>query len=176
MTALELIDQVLSKLGEAQIAGPEIEGVLPQALRALARQVAYSPNRELLRKDFSVSVASGTGDLTTALTASEPLLLECIDHAAIYGTSDTTPWQYLPDRVQLGLKRPSMFVYFTVDKSTLRTRNTDGSLTSLTTTATVTSNYVPSLANVPSSIEDDLVDVVIRILAPTVEAVAPAAV
>lgn len=167
MTTFELIDRVLSKLGEpSPIAGPEIEGILPLALRAFAVMIAAGPNRELLRKDFSVTITAGVGDLTASLDAAEPLLLEAMQSAEIYSTGGTTPWQFLPDRAQLGLSRPNMFVYYTVEKTNLRTRNTDSSLTSLATTATVTASYVPALSSVPSSIEDILVDVVIRVLMP----------
>jgi hypothetical protein len=167
MTTFELIDRVLSKLGEpSPVAGPEIEGILPIALRSFALMTAAGPNRELLRKDFTVTITAGVGDLDASLTDAEPLLLEAIANAEIYSTGGTTPWQFLPDRTQLGLVRPALFIYYTVEKSNLRTRNTDSSLTSLSTTATVTASYVPTLTNVPSSIEDLLVDVVIRTLLP----------
>ncbi len=162
MTALDLIDIVLSKIGETTIAGPEIEGILPLALSKLSVRVADSSDRPLLRKDFAITVTAGVADLTTHLTATEPLLMECINHAEIYSSGGTTPWQFLPDRVQLGLTRPQMFIYFAIDKSDLRTRNTDGSLTSLGVSATITASYVPLLASVPVLLEDELVNLVIQ--------------
>jgi hypothetical protein len=170
MTTLELIDRVLNKLGEpSNIAGPEIEAILPSALYAFGSHVANDARphmRELLRKDFSVAVASGTGDLSAHLTASEPLIIENVPQDYFAVTGGTVPMQGLPDRVQLGLARSTAVIWYTIDGSTLRTRNTDGSLSTLTTTVTVTANYVPTIGNVPSQLADEFVELVCSMLVP----------
>lgn len=172
MTTLELVDQVLSRVGEPNkynLAGPEIEGIVPVALAKFGDTVAADPMiRELLKKDFSVTVTSGTGSLVAAFTATEPLLIECLPWSQVYG-SGAQPLQWLPDRVQLGLDRPRMFAYYTVDKSTLRTRNTDGLLTSMSDTLTISGNYTPLITNVPPVLEDMFVDTVIGLLMPANE-------
>ena len=165
MLTAVLFDRVLGKL-EGKIAGPEIEQVLPTALSMLAERVAKSTEpsySQLLKKDFAVTVTNGTGSLTTPLTASEPLLVEYLPQA-IAVTSSGVRLHYLPDRTQLELDRPRLFIWYTVDNSTLRTKNTDGSLTSLSTTVTITANYVPTLASVPDNLSDDLVEIVIGLL------------
>jgi hypothetical protein len=168
MLIAELRDRVLSKLGEnGPIYGGDIEMAAENALHRFATNVAYSPRRwmrELLRKDFSVTITSGTGDLTASLTASEPLMIDRSWADNFFITSGTTPLQPLPDRTQLSFTRSTMFIYYTIDGNTIRTRNTDGSLSSLSTTLTITGNYVPTLANVPDQLTDDFVDVVVAYL------------
>lgn len=170
MTTLELIDRVLNKLGEpSNVAGPEIEAIIPSALSQFASQVANDSRphmRELLRKDFSVTVTSGIGDLSTHLAASEPLIIENVPSAYLLVSSGLTPMQSLPDRVQLGLTRTTAVIWYTIDGSTLRTRNTDGSLTTLTTTVTLTGNYVPTIAHLPDQLTDEFVDAVCAMFVP----------
>jgi len=166
MTIAELKDRVLAKTGYDLFQGGDVEAAVPTCLFRFARMTAMSPimwKRELLKKDFSATIASGTSDLSASLTAAEPLLIEFISSAFVTD-SNGNMLQYLPDRFQLKLKRPAMFIYFTVDKSTLRTRNTDGSLTSLSTTVTIVGAFAPTLANVPAQLEDDFVDVVVAYL------------
>jgi hypothetical protein len=160
MLTAVLFDRVLAKL-EGAIAGPEIEQVLPTALSMLAKKVAESKEPsycQLLKKDFSVTVTSGTGSLTTPLTASEPLLVEYLPQATV-STAGGVKLHYLPDRTQLELDRPKLLIWYTVDNSTLRTKNTDGSLSSLNTTVTITAN-----ATVPDILSDDLVEIVVGLL------------
>lgn len=140
---------------------------IPTALQNLAEKIARDPRpdiRNLLRKDFSVTVTSGIGSLTTALTASEPLLINEIKAGNLFVTSGTTPCQWLPDRTQLGLTRPNFFIWYTVDLSTIRTRNTDGLLTSLNTTITLSGNYVPLLSSVPATLEDEFLDSLMAVM------------
>lgn len=57
--------------------------------------------------------------------------------------------QRLPDRAQLSLSRPlGFYIYWINDDGTLRTRNTDGSLTSLSTTVTCTANFIPIITSI----------------------------
>lgn len=164
MNIATLKDRVLTKLGETDLSGFDIEAAAPSCLTKLAESVARSPDRQLLVKDFEVTVTSGIGDLTDALTAAEPLLISEIPSGNLYVTSGTTPLQFLPDRTQLGLTRPKMVGYYSIDNNNLRTRNTDGSLTSLNTTVTITGSYVPTLASVPDQLSDELVALVVEYL------------
>ncbi len=166
MTVLELIDRVLSKLGEpAMIIGPEIEAALPTCLNRFADSVAADPKlRELLSKNFVITLASGVGNLTTAFTATEPLIIEQMEQADVTHTSSTLPLQPLPDITSLRLPHSKMVIYYTVHGQELHTRNTDGSLTSLTGSVNIHGSYVPSLADVPAQLKDMFVDVVVGYL------------
>ncbi len=162
LTTLTAINRAIERLGEG--AAPVIEpadaqALIPDALKRFAELVAQNAElAPLLRKDFSVSVSSGMGSLTTALTDSEPLLARFLPMAYVV-TSAGVQLHYLPDRTQLGLERPRMIPYYTNDAGTIRTRNTDGSLTSMNESLTVTGQYSPTIGDVPTQIEEMFIDV-----------------
>lgn len=154
LTVNTAINRVLARFaeGETPLAYPaDLEGLIPKVLERTAEMVAVHPNpnvRQLLRKDFSISIASGVGSLASAFADAEPPLLSALPLAYMVTTAGDL-MHNLPDRVQLGLTRPvGFFIYWTNDNSTLRTRNKDGSLTSLTTTVTGTTQYVPAITSV----------------------------
>lgn len=150
----------------------DIAVAIPTALNRFGEKIANDPRtdiRNLLRKNFSVTITSGVGDLSTALTGAEPLIINEIMAGNSYVTNGTQPCQHLPDRTQLGLTRPNFFIYYCIDSSNIRTRNTDGSLSSLNTTLTITGNYAPLLSSVPSQMEDEFIDAVINVVRPPAE-------
>lgn len=161
LTNLTAINRTLSRMAEdgAPAAYPaDVLALIPDALKKFAQIVARNPDiAPLLRKDFSVVVTSGTGSLVASLTAAEPMLEEFMDSAYLVTTAGIQ-LQHLPDRTQLNLARPTMIPYWTDDAGTLRTRNTDGSLTSLNTTITITSQYTPLISSVPSQLEELFID------------------
>lgn len=160
-----LIDRVLAKM-EGKIAGPEVEQILPTALSLLGKRTAESKQSsipQLLKKEFTVTVAAGVGSVTTALTADEPLLPEYLPQALAY-TSDGVLLHFLPDRVQLGLERSKLVMWYTVDSSTFRTKDRSGSENSLNTTVTITANFTPLIGSVPDLLSDSLVDIVVTLL------------
>lgn len=157
LTNLIAISRAISRLNEAGtpvILPPDVLPLIMEALERFARNEAKIPETaQLLRKDFSVTVSAGVGSLTASLTAAEPLLAECLSSAYVVSSAGVQ-FHYLQDRVQLNLARPMMIPYFINDQGTLRTRNTDGSLTSLNTTMTITSQYIPAIGSVPSQREE----------------------
>lgn len=162
LTNLTAINRALAYLDEdgTPAAYPaDVQTLIGDALKKLALTVAAHPdNRQLLRRDYSITITSGTGSLATALATTEPPLIEALPSAHLLITSGTNPMQYLPDRAQLSLTRPlGFFIYWTNDESTIRTRNTDGSLSSLSTTITATCNYIPLISSVPTQLEDQFV-------------------
>lgn len=167
LTVLTAINRAIERLGENSPPGAQTplidsadaQALIPDALKRFAEIVAQNSElAPLLRKDFSVAVSSGTGSLTAALTDTEPLLAKYLPMAYVV-TSSGVQLHYLPDRTQLGLTRSNILPYFTNDEGTIRTRNTDGSLTSLSTTLTVTGQYSPTIGDVPTQIEEMFIDV-----------------
>lgn len=161
LTNLTAIDKALSRLNEMGVQvvmPPDVVPLIDTALERFALMIAGTKDAQLLRKDFSVAVASGVGDLSVALAASEPLLQECVGGAFVVSTAGVQ-FHYLPDRTQLNLMRPAIVPYWINDKGTLRTRNTDGSLTSLTTTLTVTGQFKPIISSIPTQIQEKFIDV-----------------
>lgn len=171
LTNLTAIDRVLSRLNEQGVQvvlPPDIQPLLKDALEKTAEVVAgsESPNvRQLLRKDFSITIASGTGSFAAALADAEPPLLRALPMAYMV-TSAGDVMQNLPDRQQLGLTRPiGFFVYWVLDNATIRTKNKDGSLTSLSTTVTGTVNYVPIITSITGQeLETTFLDVLERMV------------
>lgn len=143
------------------------DAMVNQAMTLLGEEIANSPverMRNQLKKDFSITVTSGVGSLTTALTASEPMLDQAINQATITSADSSFPWQYIPTYEVLSLSRPTYgLIYFSVKNGNLVCTDTDGVLGSLSTTATASANYVP----LPSSLSGmlDLEDRAITILA-----------
>lgn len=154
LTVLTAISRVLSRLndqGVQVILPPDLQPLILDALEKTAEAVAGNSNpntRQLLRKDFTITITSGVGSLATAFADAEPPLLSALPSAYMV-TSGGAIMQNLPDRQQLSLTRPQGFyIYWTNDNATIRTRNTDNSLTSLSTTVTGTVNYVPAITSI----------------------------
>lgn len=129
------------------------DSLVSQAMSSLARKVAESGS-DLLKKDFSLGVSSGTYSLTTHLTASEPLLLGFLLKAKITSSDSSQPWQPLPDFAQLSLERPTFgMIYFTVNGTSVIAADTNGALSSLTTTATARTYFVPLPATLSGNLQ-----------------------
>lgn len=172
LTAISKAVSRLNELGVEVILPPDIVPLISTALERFALVIAGSKDAQLLRKDFTVAITSGTGDLATPLAASEPLLQECIGGAYVVSTAGVQ-FHYLPDRTQLSLSRPTMIPYWTNDRGTMRTRNTDGSLTSLSTTLTVTGQYKPIISSIPTQAEERFIDVLAQVIKERVEVSSP---
>lgn len=154
LTVLTAIDRIMSRLNEGPtplVYPADIQPLITDALERTAEIVADSDNpdtRQLLRKDFTITVTAGTGSFAAAFADTEPPLRKSLPSAYMVTTGGDV-MQNLPDRVQLGLARPlNFYIYWINDNGTLRTRNKDGSLTSLTTTVTGTVNYVPIITSI----------------------------
>jgi|SRR5882724_3345916 len=139
-------------LGGAPASVPyaRYDALAPQAMAVLARRVAADKDMaDLLRKDFSLTVASGTASLTTPLTASEPLMIQFLQFAKITSADSNQPWQYLHDFTLLSLSRPTFgLIFFTVEGSSLQCTDTTGATGSLSTTATANSSFIPLVATI----------------------------
>ncbi len=154
MRVAELRDRVLTKLGEEQYSGFDIDAALPTCLNRLAQIVASGSNKELLRKEFLVDVHFGVGDLTDAVSDDEPLMLDYV-----WFVKGSTTMHRLPDRAQLELKRSLLLNYYCIDGLKIRT-NVGGSLSALNTTLEITGSYIPALIELPNQLDDDLTDLV----------------
>lgn len=135
--------------GAADIPLARYDVLEPQARAIMAQKIAVDPSERIraqLRKDFSLSVASGVVSLTTVMTASEPLIDQALDRALITSTDSSYPWQYM-DYTLLTLERPAFgLIYYGVKSGNLHATDTTGVLGSLTTTATCNCGYVPLAA------------------------------
>lgn len=172
ITALSIAEKIKSRLREygdgRSFYGPEVDPALQEALTRVGHKVALNPDpnvRALLQKDFTLTLSSGIVDLTTHVTASEPMLIEYIRKGTLTHSSSSYPLQWLPDKASLSLSRPTDFIYYCVDGLTLRTL-ANNSLTSLTGTINARVNHVPLITTISTkpSLEDLLVDEVMMVL------------
>lgn len=158
---------------EAELSKPRIVSFVPSVLQTLANRIANHTIdrpavRELLRKDFSVSVVSGVGALGTSMTAAEPLLEEFARGWVVTSTSDLTlgrpfPYSYTVDKAALQHDFPLGVGRFTYDSSSLLVVTTAGVRTP-TATYVVHGAYTPTLPLLPSALDDDALNVGVELI------------
>lgn len=173
MTENEASQYVLEylKVSERDMPKGRIVAHIPRALLDFSEAIAASSDRELLRKDYSISLVSGTASLTATLAASEPPLVSRWVGWVLYCSDSTYPYQPLPDRPRLLMSDPVGLGYMTLDGTTLRTKSAAaGSLTALTETATLRANYLVSLANISYQKEQAFIAVLAATVAPQTQA------
>ena len=178
---LEAAIRVRNMVAERSPAGvnitvPHILALVPTALELWTRAIMSDrEKRDFLRSTFTPALTSGVLDLTTYVDGTAAAIsLQELRNSTIYTTISgvRTPMTWVSSQAQLNNPRftnsaPAVYL----EGTTLRTRNTDGSLTSLGSAAlsfTVTS-YPTNFTNVPTRLEGDfiafLADVVTRELA-----------
>lgn len=161
MNANELIERSLRHLGpmseERRVALRSILLVLvDDALRRLAELALPSG---LLRKTFTVTATNGEASLSTPLNATEPLLLDGLKRASVFITGFTHAAQYKADRSSLSFETTTQFAYWTLENQSLIIRDGTGLDNYDGTVILRNAPYVPTLANVPVSLEPVLVEV-----------------
>lgn len=153
-----------------QIETANIISLVPDALRRLAFKFALMPpgelRRNLLETETTITLTAGVGDLTTLEAAN--YLPESIDLGNIRHPSNTLPLQNVEDDVALTFPFPRFMIYFTIGGNKIRTRNTDGSLTTLTGDVTVSLIQIPTLAALKSQLETDFLDELEAVALPVV--------
>ena len=128
---------------------------IPGALRKLA-ELAIPSN--LLRKTFTVVAVNGEASLSTPLNAVEPLLLDGIRRAQVFIDGFSHAAQYKPDRSSLSFRGSSQFASWTVENQTLIIRDNIGLDNYDGAVAIRGAPYVPTLENVPDTLEPILVE------------------
>ena len=163
MNTLTLAQRVLEAVGadESRLPVPRIVSRIPDALKTLAVMVAGDPRRTLLRKEFTLTLVSGVGDLTPLVTG-DGLLVPSM--AAVFAADFTSPLQRQPDFAALLTARSPVFGYYAVEGLVLKTANVeDGDLNFV-------ASFVPTLDTLPEQLSDDLVSALASFFAPAVAA------
>lgn len=180
MSRTSLIDRAWLRnqsRGAAAVPLARYDVLEPQSRTLMAQKIANDPServRNQLKKDFSLTVTLGVASLTASVTASEPMLDHALDKATVTSSDSTQPWQYLPDYSMLTLDRSTFgMIFFTVKNGSLICTDTLGALSSLTTTATASCNYVPLAATLSGNL--DLEELAISTLADLAAMEAPVA-
>lgn len=165
MTEQEAYVRVLEKLHltNSQLDAGIVAAQFTDARQAFSEEIAASRDpvkRQILRSTFTVTVTSGTGDLTTALTDAEPLLSDFANGWEVYNTGDTPyPYQFIADKPAFLLDQPAGDLgWFTVSKKALLVIDSLGARDA-SASFTVTGNVTCTLANVPVQYGDEFVNI-----------------
>lgn len=145
------IRDLLTERSEA-VAGvsvPMIAGHIPTVLEAFAREIALNPaKRDLLRKDFSNTIANGIANLTANIAAG--LLLEhfLTWEITLDDDPDFPPFHMIAEPSQLRFRRPGehMFITAVAKGSTLYTRDTEGARDADLGDITIRGSFLPVIA------------------------------
>src|SRR5258708_2059600 len=139
---------------------------IEDALYRLARKVSESTDRatkQLLQRDYTLALTSGSGLLSGALfqgnpVTTEPFFYDRIDPSTVTHSSSPYKIQYVEHPSILDLSRPRAVIYYTVSDGRVLTRNTDGATNTLGGTLAFTANYIPLLTSLPAQLESTLLD------------------
>lgn len=141
--------------------------LVSQALLSLARKVARRDDCSELRKEINVTSASGIITLSDTT-----LLIEMLDKTGVLVLNSVeAKWLGRYDDLRATLPKD---VYY----AALRNRKiyvkdvTTGLLGSASATGTLEANYAPTLSELPTNLEEDLLDEVVRIASGKTESTA----
>jgi hypothetical protein len=166
---LEIATRVRNLLSERSPAAvdvtiPHIQALIPTALELWSREVMLDAEKlEHLEKSFTPALVAGVLDLTNYVNGtSGKISLKDLRSQTIYTTINgvRTPFTWVGSQAQLNAGRiPSGQPAIFLDGKKLRTRNTDGSLTSLgTATIEFEVASIPLLATeIPAALLGDFI-------------------
>jgi hypothetical protein len=143
---------------------PRISAVIPTALEVWSRKMFEDPSmRKFFDEEVNVTITSGVADLTSWVdgTSNRMYLPDLLKQTVYLATGETCIWvgqrqQLSHDRVGHDKDTVALFL----DGYTIRSRNVDGSLTSLTgTTLDVTvPTYPDDVTEIPVTLQKGFID------------------
>jgi hypothetical protein len=166
-TLVDVIEQVRTRLDadgakfEDSALDYAVEAALPACLQQLAEQVSTSPFKQLLQKDFTVALISTAADLTSSLTATEPMLI-VLPFTDVIHANVTLPFLYVPDRRRLSWESSYDFAYYTLDGQSIIIKAPTG--VTVSGNLTVKAAFIPSLSSVQSQLIPLLVECLVKII------------
>ena len=151
----------------------EISALIPQAMQTLADEVAKDGNRApLLMQEYTVDLVSGVGEPLTdtgSITSLADILFWSIPYGSVRDTMTNFKLTYIPNREQFeGYLMPGLW-YYTLANQRLFTRSaTSGDYFNsdrydVQGPLLVTANFVPTTADLPVTLENDAVDLLVKI-------------
>ena len=158
----------------------EISALIPQAMQTLADEVAKDGNRApLLMQEYTVDLVSGVGEPLTdtgSITSLADILFWSIPYGSVRDTLTNFKLTYIPNREQFeGYLMPGLW-YYTLANQRLFTRSaTSGDYFNsdrydVQGPLLVTANFVPTTADLPVTLENDAVDLLVKIAMTKVQA------
>lgn len=187
MTDLELIRRAIMTiaagsppLNSVLVQEAELSAMIPSVMQALADEVAKDANRApLLMQDYSVDLASGIGEPLTdtgSITSAADILYWSIPYGSVRDSLTNFKLVYIPHREQFEGYLTSGLWYYTLANQRIYTRSaTSGDYFNsdkydVQGPLTVTANFVPTSATLPVTLENDAVDLLVKMVATKVQA------
>lgn len=187
MTDLELIRRAIMTIAAGSpppnsvlVQEAELSAMIPSVMQALADEVAKDANRApLLMQDYSVDLASGIGEPLTdigSITSAADILYWSIPYGSVRDSLTNFKLVYIPHREQFEGYLTSGLWYYTLANQRIYTRSaTSGDYFNsdrydVQGPLTVTANFVPTSATLPVTLENDAVDLLVKMVATKVQA------
>lgn len=191
MTSQELAQRALLLLAAGNVSSPwlamELEALqaIVYAMEMLGQEIAEDPQkRQLLVQDYSVNLAGGAGDLTTAagsLTALPDIIWGTVPRGRVKDSNGTALF-YVPETADFeGYVIPGPR-YYHIRQGRIYTRTSAGDYATdqfgiVESPLTVTANYFPSIgseATLPAQLEEDAVKMLAQVLVTKMATLQPA--
>lgn len=187
MTDLELIRRAIMTIAAGTpppnsvlVQEPELSAMIPSVMQALADEVAKDANRApLLMQDYSVDLTNGIGEPLTdtgSITSAADILYWSIPYGSVRDSLTNFKLVYIPHREQFEGYLTSGLWYYTLVNQRIYTRSaTSGDYFNsdkydVQGPLTVTANFVPTSATLPVTLENDAVDLLVKMVATKVQA------
>jgi hypothetical protein len=149
-TKLGLAVIELLELDETHL--PRLISQISLAMVRLSERVASATDertRNLLRKEYAVTLTAGVGDLTSHLNAANPPLMEHLSRAEVRHSSSPRASTPVGCRASLEQDWLTGFLYHAFEETELHMRAVDGTIGTLTGNATVVaSSLLTDLASI----------------------------
>ena len=187
MTDLELIRRAIMTIAAGTpppnsglVQEPELSAMIPSVMQALADEVAKDANRApLLMQDYSVDLTNGIGEPLTdtgSITSLADILYWSIPYGSVRDSLTNFKLVYIPHREQFEGYLTSGLWYYTLVNQRIYTRSaTSGDYFNsdkydVQGPLTVTANFVPTSATLPITLENDAVDLLVKMVVTKVQA------
>ena len=158
----------------------EISALIPQVMQSLADEVAKDHNRSsLLTQQYTVDLVSGEGEPLTdtgSITSAADILFWSIPMGTVRDSMTGFKLVYIPGLAQFeGYLMPGLWYYTLVNQRIYTRSATSGDYFNsdrydVQGPLTVTANFVPTTATLPVTLENDAVDLLVKLAMTKVQA------
>jgi hypothetical protein len=187
MTDLELVRRAIMTIAAGSpppnsvfVQETELSAMVPSVMQGLADEVAKDANRApLLMQTYSVDLVNGEGQPLTdtgSITSLVDILYWSIPFGSVRDSLTNFKLVYIPHREQFEGYLTSGLWYYTLANQRIYTRSaTSGDYFNsdrydVQGPLTVTANFVPTTATLPVTLENDAVDLLVKMVATKIQA------
>lgn len=158
----------------------EISALIPQVMQSLADEVAKDHNRSsLLTQQYTVDLVNGEGEPLTdtgSITSAADILFWSIPMGTVRDSMTSFKLVYIPGQSQFeGYLMPGLWYYTLVNQRIYTRSATSGDYFNsdrydVQGPLTITANFVPTTATLPVTLENDAVDLLVKLAMTKVQA------